>query len=89
MSDIVYTWSFRRNDSQDSNYNSYFDVWTRVSPRKTVYLKTSMLDKLDNFLTEQLGVDKFLVVNDESHTRVWIWQGLDAIALDDLNGKSN
>jgi hypothetical protein len=48
-----------------------------------------MLDKLDNFLTEQLGVDKFLVVNDESHTRVWIWQGLDAIALDDLNGKSN
>jgi len=86
MSDVVFNWSFKRNDSQGSNYNSCFDVWTRVSPRKTVYLKTSMIEQLDQFLVKELGADKFLIVDDESHTRVWIWQGLDAIALDDLNG---
>jgi hypothetical protein len=45
-----------------------------------------MIEQLDQFLVKELGADKFLIVDDESHTRVWIWQGLDAIALDDLNG---
>jgi len=86
LDNIKYDWSFKRNDLLDSNYNSCFDVWTRVSPRKTVYLKESMLEKLDQFLTDKIGVDRWLIVDDESHTRVWVWLGRDAEVLDDLNG---